>query len=410
AMTAYNEVSQGFDGFDQALIGQAWNLIQMGEYSSTIEKSHLLLKNYLASNFAYEALVLSAHCKHILNESKDAAHSYRYVIRAHNAMSLQEEYDSERGQLKEQLKTLQELENNAIELRREELYLKINLAKDEIDGFMNQIQEKGDQGTILVQDYYDERLDILEHINQLDRVVDWASQNGREDVVDTALRQKSRLIKVLDIFQADRDVANTAYLVDFPLAAKEANINYRRNSISMTYNELDLEKRRIENVLETTSQMQDFFKNQATITDQWDLQVLQNDLDGLRDQTSRFRKWINSAIPDAPQSNMDYWADYAGVKLSELVFEARAQKLNEIDQHSSRLETIENILEFRRIDLQQQLDDFEQEIRTLQDHLLDKQIELEQLEKQTYFEHHYFDTRITEEEDWESRLRELLEQ
>ncbi|MBD3374171.1 hypothetical protein GF406_03980 [candidate division KSB1 bacterium] len=408
AQDVFSRVSQGFQGFDEALIAQAWSYLQTGRYNRAIASSHDLLRNYLASNFTYEALVLSAHCQQLTEQPDQAMNAYRYVVRAHEAMAMQSEFDRERALSTEAIDELEEMERTAIEFKREELYLEINMARDELRDFMAQVREKSDTGTQLIQDYYDERIDILNHIQQLDQVVQWGMEQNREEVVENALKQKDRLLKVLDTFQSDRDIVNTAYLVDYPLAAKEASMDFRRDQFSTVYRDLDLEKRRIENTLDALQQFQD--NQELNMHTRMNLELLQKDLDQLNERMSKFHKVLKESLPDVPSSQLAYWNDFSGVKLSEMIFAARKERLETIDTYATHLRVIENVLQDRRNELESRLDQFEDQIRALQQRLMDRKIQLEQMERQTYFEKHYFDTRVTEEEDWESRLRQLLQQ
>ena len=86
ANSMFSEVSRGSEDYDAALIGQAWTNYNLGNPDASLERAHSLLKNYLSSNYTYEALSLSAHCKQLLQQPESALNSYRYVVRAHGVL------------------------------------------------------------------------------------------------------------------------------------------------------------------------------------------------------------------------------------------------------------------------------------------------------------------------------------
>ncbi len=408
ALATFDQVSQGFAGFDEALIGQAWANLGMGNYDAAMERTHALLRNYLASNFTYEALVLSAHCKRLLNQPENALNSYRYVVRARGMMDVQSEYDKERGRVLSHVKELNRLESEALEKREVGLYTEIDGLRNQLNEYLLRVKEPGDTGTELLQDYYDERVDVLDQLNELDRIVEWAQSQGRLDVEDKAAKQRARLVKVLETFRGDREVTNTSYLVDFPLAAREANHRYMRENLASAFRDMDLEKRRIEIALNSVKEI----SSEGTPSQpaaRTEVEILEADLNNLRDRISQFRKWMVDAKADEPHSNIDHWSDLSGFGISDIIHSQRKEKLAAIDSYATRLKTIDVILTSRRDEIRKIIEGFEDEAKALQNRLLSRKIQLEQMERQSYFDNLYFDNRESEEEAWEERLRQTTE-
>ncbi len=408
AITTFDQVSQGFTGFDEALIGQAWANLGMGNYDAAMERSHALLRNYLASNFTYEALVLSAHCKRLLNQPENALNSYRYVVRARGMMDVQNEYDKERSRVLSHVKELNRLESQALEKREVGLYTEIDGLRNQLNEYLLRVKEPGDTGTQLLQDYYDERVDVLDQLSELDRIVEWAQSQGRLDVEDKATKQRARLIKVLETFRGDREVTNTSYLVDFPLAAREASFRYMRETLASAFRDMDLEKRRIEIALNSVQEISsESAANKPA--ERNEVEILEADLNNLRDRISQFRKWMVDAKAGEPNSNLDHWSDLSGFGISDIIHSQRKEKLTAIDSYATRLKTIDVILTSRRDEIKGLLEGFEEEAKLLQNRLLSRKIQLEQMERQTYFNSLYFDNKESEEEAWEDRLRQTVE-
>ena len=134
------------------------------------------------------------------------------------------------------------MEQDALERRQTELYSEIESIKIDLNEFLLRIKEKSDTGSLLIQDYYDERKNIVDRLFELDSIIAWAHEQGRSDIAEKAVSQRVRLVKVLETYRADKDVTNTAYLVDFPLAAKEASMHYQRENMATIFRELDVEK------------------------------------------------------------------------------------------------------------------------------------------------------------------------
>ncbi len=402
----FEQVSQGFKGFDNALIGKAWSSLRVGDYQGSIDQSYQLLRNHLASNYSYEALVLSAHCKQLLGQPESALKNYRYVIRARKMMKVAKDYHGERNRLLNQKKQLGLIEEESLETRQEILYYRIEEMQERLSRLLFRIHQKGDSGSRLIQDYQDERVDIIHHLDDLDRVIQWAEERERPEVLAKALEQRQRLLRVLQTFQGDRDVVNTTYLIDFPLAAMEANLIWQRDNFVDLYRNLDLEKRRLENSINNLSNIN---TAELSFSDKLDLEILNGDLNHLQTRLSKFREWLTEEVPGEPRSRLDYWSDYAGYELSKIVYNLRQDKVDQIGDYALRLQMIRDVLQARKDELESRLQEFNEEIQTLQKRWLSRKIKLEQLEKQTYFNKYYFDTSERESENWEYRLQQLIE-
>ena len=96
--------------------------------------------------------------------------------------------------------------------------------------------------------------------------------------------------------------------------------------------------------------------------------------------------------------------------MSDIVHELRNKRRDEINNYADQLMTVEDAMENRRQEIEQKLEQFEKEIRQLQDRLISRKIQLEQLEKQTYFDNYYFENKEKEEESWEEKLKYLSQQ
>ena len=408
AVQHFDRISQGFEEYDESLIAHAWANLRLGKYESSIEKSHQLLLNTLASDYTYEALVLSAHCKRILDQSESALNAYRYVAGARGIMELKNDYDQERRFVLAQIGELDRIEQKMLDKRQDTAYPEIQELRSALNEFMLTIRHRSDRGTHLIQDYYDERKDIIDHLRQLDDIVEWAEQEDRPDLVQEAATQRLRLINILETYNADQRVVNTSYLVDYPLAAKEANVEYRQEIIGSMYREMQMEARRIENALELAETLKDTTTARDDIDTKMDLGFLQSELTDLRTRLDRFRHWVVGNTPSAPASNIDKWSDMSGFGMSDIVHEERKTRIDRIDNLTQNISEIDRVLQLRRQALEAQLAAFEDRLLQMQEVFLSRKIEYEKQERQTYFDSIYFETKEREEDDWEDRLQHLI--
>jgi hypothetical protein len=271
-------------------------------------------------------------------------------------------------------------------------------------------KERADTGTQLIQDYYEERVDVMDRLVELDQMIEWAFSQGRGDIAERADKQRIRLLSALETYQADQNVSNTTYLMDFPLAAREASMVYRRETWGGVYRDMNMEKQRIEKAITDVEEYQARLRTAGAVSSKMDLEVLQFDINNLRDRLDLVRKAMTETGIEEPKSNSDYWSDMSGFGMSDIVFAEREKKLEAIDDFSNRLQIIEDMFEVRQVKLLSMIDEFELDLMRIQNNLLSRKIQLEQLEKDTYFQNYYFETREFEQETWEDRLRQLQNQ
>jgi len=405
AISFFDRISQGFENHDQALIGQAWAALRMGDYHGSLARSDRLLKTYLASQFTYEALTLAGHCRRLLAQPKSALDAYRHVVLSRNEKEAKKEYDQERDRVMDQHRELNRLEKEALEKKQAALYAEIDRIKGQITSYVDQTSEKTDSGTQLLRDYYDERVEIFNRMDDLQTVIEVAEREERPDLADKARKQLSRLITVLETYRSDEQVTNPAFLIEYPLAAKEAGQEHQRARLDGVYRELELEKRRIEGNIARLSEYQRLGRSAGDQSDRTDLEILQTDLAHLRDRMSALRKTVIEARPQLVSSNAEVWNDFSGFGLTDIIYQERGNRLNQIDDYANQLKGIEMVLADRRGEIEGRLQRFEDEIRRLQDSLLSRKIQLEQMERRTYFDKMYFDDKEQEEEGWEEQLR-----
>jgi hypothetical protein len=314
------------------------------------------------------------------------------------------QYDSERSTLLSQVKELNRLETNALEGKQVAAYSEVGQLRQDINEFLIQVQEKSDRGTELIQDYYHERVDVVEVFLELDKIAKWAEKNGDKEIADKASLQRAHLAKTLLLFRGDDEVTNTAFLVDFPLAAREAGRQYQNQNWITTYRDLEREKRRLEQTLNSVAQYDAELDEEIPLGVQMDLKILEFDLLNLKDRLSRFQKAMAEVKPEEIDTNLELWNDMAGFHIADILHNSRKSKSAEINAHADQIMAIETELNGRRRVMQDQLELIEGEIQAIQDRLLSRNVQIEQMERQRYLDTEYFDTSERELEEWEESL------
>ncbi len=402
ALTALDNVSPGFENFDQVLIVKAWIYFMLEDYQTSVDHALELVRTFVASDYTYEALVLTAYCNRLVNNPQDAADAFRYVIRSRGVLDMKKNYDTERTKVLDQIDALSQFEEEALDRRQALIYNDISELRNKLSEFLLRVRERGDTGSQLIEDYYEERLDVMEHILRLDNIIEWAEESEEYEVAEKALAQRDRLTKVLQVFKGDRSAINNAFLIDYPLAAKEALYYYKSDNLDRVFQDMNNEKRRIEKTLQRVEELS--AGPSDDISEQMDMDLLYFEINNLRARLNTFQKAMNEIEPEKPDTNIDYWSDLSGFGVSDIIYKERKAKLTSIDKCSDRIIIINELLKKRRAEIEKKLSDFETEIKKLQDKLLSRKIRLEQMEREKYIENFYYDTKEREEETWEDRL------
>lgn len=405
ALSTLDKVSPGFEKYDQVLIAQAWTYYRLRNYEPALEKAFYLLQNYIASDFTYEALVLAAQIDNALGDTENALNAFRYVIRAKGIMNQREEFDEQRALALIQLREIDRLEREAIDRKQIEIYNQVSNIRDDYSAKLYPIEQKGEREVLLLQDYYDEKVNLVQRWFELDDVIEWARRSDRMDIVEKAGKQRDRLITVMQNYQVESQVTGSPFLIDFPLTAREASSMYRHKVWNSLFTDMQIEKMRVSNALKQIQDIQSQQKEEITIGQQVDLELLELEMNNIRDRLSEFNKTMQSEQADELKSNMDYWSEYSGFGVTDIIYQERENKLEEIDTISKNLVIVDDLFSKRRKIIEEQLIKYEQEIKEMEQQLLLRKIEIEQLERQSYFQNSYFDEKESELDTWE---REIL--
>ncbi len=393
ALEYLNRISRGVEGRDKVLVGLAWAHMKNGEYEEAIRVVNELFGNYLGSNYTYEALVLAAHCKRLLNQPDDALKDLRYVANARGVLDIANRYNEERRRLLDQLDELAEMEKKVLDRQDRQLYEVISQIKFELQKQILNLGYEGGIGSTLIQEFDSERQAMYRQIQELEQIIAEARKAGRDDVVKTAMAQRQRLIKALMTYQADRQIEHVNYFIDYPLATRESSSKYRKRVLQEMLRDMELEKARIQKALQKARELVKKHPEQAT---RIDLVALQEDLEHLQDRMDRFQTWLSEHDVEEISTDFDHWADFSGFGLSDITMQEIQKRDEKILQYTQNVMFIEELMRRRRKALEERLARFDAEMEKIRQELEAEQLRLRKLEHEKIFEKLYFDTTTTE--------------
>lgn len=402
ALSYFQSVSPGFDNYDRSLLGAAWTNLKQGDYENTIDQVNLMFRDYLASNYTYEALVLAAHCKRILDNKEGALRDLRYVANARGVLELSKQYNEERKVILDQLSTIDQLEDEVLDRQDKALYNVTSQMRDQAQQMLFDLTEKGETGTLMIDEFQRERQEVFKQIEELNKIIQEAQAHGKKDVVNKAYQRRERLLKALETYQADMSVRNVNYFIDYPLATKEGSVHYRKNILNKIEKQMEDERQRISANLQEIKDLKKANGYQADAS--LDLEILEKELENLKDRSSRFRAWVLNNQVDEVNTKFDQWADFSGFGMSDITFQSIAGKDQRISEIADNVNAVNQILKERRLDLTQKVEKFDEEVKSIEEELKKEKIEIEKQEKEKYFEDLYFDTRERESEEQDTKL------
>lgn len=396
AIFYFDQVSKGYDGYDASLLGQAWASLKTGQYDNAINNVDLICNNYLLSNYMYEALVLSAHCKRIQKRSDEAMEDLRYVANAKHVLNRVQEYNDERKHLLTQLDELELLEEKVIEHQNKKLYPQVVKIRDLIGDALLTFRYRGAVSSRFLEEYYDERRVVIGQIEEFESIIKYAKEQGNDAMLADALKQRSRLISVLEKYQSNYVPSGVSYFLDYPLATKEGGIIYRRGIITKLMSDLVFEKQRVQQDLGAVAQLMTLSNEKTSIEAAIDLEIIEDDLKDLNNQLNQFQVWLADHDVKDVKMETEKWANLSGFGMSDINFVSYRERLQKIGGYQKNLALIDDVLKEKKQQLEQRIRRFDDEVKKIEREIEAEKIRLEKLEKEKYFQDIYFETKTRE--------------
>lgn len=408
AVFYFDQISKGFKNYDESLLGQAWANVKTGKYDSAIDKVDALTNNYLLSNYTYEARALSAHCNRIQNRIPDALRELRYVSNAKNVLGKMNDYNDERKRILTQLDELETLEKNILEQQNKRLYPMVTKTRDLINEALTSFRYRGAMSSRVLEEYNDERKILIRQINEFETIIKFAEERGDKEMLTNAVRQRTRLVHVLEKYQFETTISGMNYFIDYPLAAKEGGVIYRRGIMNKLVGELIVEKQRVEKDLEMISGLLALSSEQSRMDAIVDLEILEEDLIDLNNQLNKFQVWVANYKIEEVNSNTEYWTNFSGYGMTDINFVSFRDHIRQIGNYNKNLTHIESILKEKQRELEGRVKRFDTEVRKIEKEMENEKVRLEKLEKEKYFQDLYFEMKTREiETEPDERLDEI---
>ena len=399
ALSYFSQISKGFNKFDNSLIGQAWTNLKTGKYDNVINKVDLLCNNYLMSNYTYESMVLSAHCKRVQNRNEAALTDLRYVANSKQILNKVKKYNEERSKILKQLDEIDILEEKVLEHQNKNLYPQVVKARALINDALTTFKYRGAISSRVLEEYNSERKIIVRQIDEFDKIIKFAEKQDNKKMAVNALKQRNRLMKVLRQYKVNQPVSNISYFLDYPLATKEGGIIYRRGIIEKLVNELLLEKKGIQKDLEIIAELSKIRDKNSRIDVTIDLEILEEDFQDLNNQLNQFQVWLANHNVEQIETQTVQWADFSGFGISDINFALFREQNRKIVGLSKNVTQIENMLDSKKNELELRITRFDNELMKIQKEMESEKVRLEKLEKEKYFQEIYFETRAKEISD-----------
>ena len=396
AIKYFEQVTQGYKGYDSSLMGQAWSNLKKGRYDTTIGKIDVLTNNYIESQFTYEGLVLSAHCKKIQKNVDDALQDLYFVANSKRVMDKADNYNEERKHVLAQLSEVGRLEGRILERQDQHLFPKVMNIRNIINNALISYYYRGSISNRIYEEFNDERRVLINQIEEFENILKFAEENKNYVMAKKAKLQRNRLLLLLDSYPVDKFSSDVNYFIDYPLATKESGIIYRQDIIKKVSTDLLTEKRRIKSDLDMITRLMSSNNSETRMDIVIDLEILEEDLKDLRNQLNKFQVWLaNHKISDI-NTDADYWADFSGFGISDINFSNYYERKQKINTLSKNIAHINNMLMNKKNQLENKIKTFNTQTNQINKELSAEKIRLQKLEKEKYFRDLYFETKTKE--------------
>ncbi|MBC7185878.1 MAG: tetratricopeptide repeat protein [Calditrichaeota bacterium] len=392
----FARVSSGYAERDKSVIAAAWAAFKQGNYELALATCQRLVAEFPASSYSYEAVVLAAHCSRILGKSDQALAGHRYVVDAQGVVDIAGLYRTELQRLLAQVQALNRLEREALDRRDMATYPEVVRLRQAIQRSLEAVRFRSNLGTRVIADLHEEAQGLLDQIEALGVLIADAQAAGREDLANEADRRRFRLLEILIDLQNRPASLNSSYLVDFPAVAREMEMRYRAQSIATVVRELEVERNRVATSLENIRQLQ-ANGGQAPFSARFELELIERRLRMLQNNLSRFRMWLATQPVQEIGSQLQEWADRAGLEMSDISYSSLQDHEAAIETYADQLAAVDALFAQRRQALDAYLQQLNQQLANLSAQLEAKRVAQEREERALYFKTAYFDTTESEQ-------------
>ena len=393
AIRYFDRVSKGVEERDKVLIGLAWTRLMKGENEAAIAAVDDLFRDFLASDYTYEALVLAAHCRRLMNRPRDAMRNLRYVAEARGMLEVGNEYNKERRKLLDQLDELERMEETVVNKQDRRLYEIISEIKHQLQESLLHLGPDGKIKNRVVSEFDSERETVLEQVKALEEIIKAAREQGNKTVERDATIRRQRLLTALEKYQPRSTAESVSYLLQYPLAARENSAKYRQEALTGLMRDIKLEKRRL---MKTVQQAQALAASNPRESLSIDLVAVEDDLAEIDNRMERLELWLSENKVEKVETNFNHWADFSGFGMSDIVKGEIQDDSEKIYSYSKNLTYIGDLIESHKNELEARVARLEAAMKKKQEEIEAEKRRKHRLELEKQFKQGYFDTSTSE--------------
>lgn len=394
AIAHFDKVSPGFAEYERSLIAAAWAHLELNHYEKTLALVNVLLQEHFGAATTYEALVLAAHSKRRMNQEDGALTDLRYVTSSKAYMQAAKRFGAERRRLLVHLHELEQFEREAVQRDDEDLVRRITAQRVRLNRVLEQLQLSGGQGALL-QAYLSEGDTLLDVIEEMEMVMTAVQSGGQEALTNQARKQRETLLRTLAEYENALARQKSKFVRERARPVKEIAVDYRREILTELTGGIAEERRVLQTRLQEVRALQTAARTER---ENLELEIVANEFAVLGKQTERLQTWLAAQTTEQGESNFQYWANVAGMGVSDITFNRMREKDGEIETLASNRDFVTRVIDKRRRVLDQRLAEYDEIIRQLEYEIQSQELERYKEENEAYFREGYFDSDESESE------------
>ena len=288
------------------------------------------------------------------------------------------------------------MERTIIERGDANLYPKLLEAKDQTEFALWLLEHPGSFGARMMEEFDSERRRMFHLIEKAEKMAQVARQLERKDVVHKADRVAHRLLRALETYRADQNIARVNPFVDYPLALREATSRYEAALVDSLREEAARETAALWDIRAQMDSLRRRARELGVRDVAFESEYWVEQLSEVGKNLSQMRGWLASQDVRVIDADFNKWADFSGFGMSDIPLSLLRERQHQMSQYSQYAQAVGTLLRQRKEALETDLRDLQRRIQQLEYEW--HQLELAEAKKnqEKYFESEYFDKQTTE--------------
>ena len=390
ALKFFDQVSEGNNAYQDALIGKAWTEFREGQIKYTIEDLDRLFWNFMSSNYVYEAKTLSAHCYKMMGKPARAARDLRYVENAKKALAILTGKNKERKALANRLQELDRIQEDALKRGDRLRFQEVIYLKQKIKRIMENTYPSGKPGLYMLDEFDLERQRLEDLVSDLKTYEKIVRKLGYQDLTKNIGKTKNRLLAILGSYTPNKWTGETDFLANYPYLQKQSMVRYKRQVLSEMLAEIQSELKQIQGDQKNAENLVAEARRRNDVRSLVRLDFNEENLENLSDRLEQYVVYLNGELDDSPDENIQYYADFSGFGVSDIDF-VRLQNIDEkIKNYYDYIGLINNALNIKQLAIKDHIYNMSDSLRQVQHRLEQKRMEEYRKAMNAYFDQRYF--------------------